>query len=111
MDDKVSAPPAPGSVEDRMELLEIQRVFDVGLPIVHELRRNPDYVEKDVYENFSEDHKEHRLTSGPLAGSRGLGLQVRYLLIWRLAFRVCIICPIMQMPNAFNYRTSGSRLV
>jgi hypothetical protein len=33
---------------------EIQRVFDIGLPIVQELRRNPDYVEKDVYENFSD---------------------------------------------------------
>jgi hypothetical protein len=88
-----------------MELQEIQRVFDIGLPIVQELRRNSDYVEKDVYENFSEDHKEQRLTSGPLAGSRGLGLQVGCPR-WRLQ-----CCPIMQMPNLSNYRTSGSRLI
>jgi hypothetical protein len=59
-----------------MELQEIQRVFDIGLPIVQELRRDPDYVEKEVYQNFGDEHKTHRLTSGPLAGSRALGLQV-----------------------------------
>lgn len=78
LDNKIAAPPAPGSLEDQLEIQEIQRVFDIGLPIVQELRRNPDYVEKDVYENFSDKHKTHRLTSGPLAGSRGLGLQVGF---------------------------------
>lgn len=78
LDNKIAAPPAPGSLDDQLEIQEIQRVFDIGLPIVQELRRNPDYVEKDVYENFSDEHKTHRLTSGPLAGSRGLGLQVGF---------------------------------
>jgi hypothetical protein len=76
LDNKIAAPSAPGTLEDEMELKEIQRVFDIGLPIVQELRRDPDYVEKDVYENFADKHKAHRLTSGPLAGSRGLGFQV-----------------------------------
>lgn len=76
LDNKIAKPPIPGSLEDQMEIQEIHRVFDIGLPIVQELRRNPDYVEKDVYENFADKHKTHRLTSGPLAGSRGLGLQV-----------------------------------
>ncbi|KAJ5143529.1 uncharacterized protein N7515_002316 [Penicillium bovifimosum] len=75
LDNKVSVPPAPGTLEDQMELQGIQRVFDVGLPIVQELRRDPDYVEKEVYQNFGEEHKTHRLTSGPMAGSRSLGLQ------------------------------------
>ncbi|KAF9249247.1 hypothetical protein DTO012A7_452 [Penicillium roqueforti] len=75
LDNKISSPLDPGSLEDQMEIREIQRVFDIGLPIVQELRRNPDYVEKNVYENFADKHKTHRLTSGPLAGSRGLGLQ------------------------------------
>ncbi|KAJ5952903.1 uncharacterized protein N7479_011316 [Penicillium vulpinum] len=75
LDNKIAAPPAPGSLEDQMELQEIQRVFDIGLPIVQELRHNPDYVEKDVYENFADKHKIHRLTSGSLAGSRGFGFQ------------------------------------
>ncbi|KAJ5571397.1 hypothetical protein N7535_005057 [Penicillium sp. DV-2018c] len=74
-DNKVSAPPAPGTLEDQAELHEIQRVFDIGLPIVQELRRDPDYVEKEVYQNFEDEHKTHRLTSGPMAGSRSLGLQ------------------------------------
>lgn len=76
MDKKIAVPPIPGSLEDQAELQEIQRVFDIALPIVQKLRRKPDYVEMDVYENFTEEKKPHRLTSGPLAGSRGLGLQV-----------------------------------
>lgn len=54
----------------------IERLFDIRVPIVQELRKNPDYVEKGVYGNFEEENKAHRLTSGPLAGSRGLALQV-----------------------------------
>lgn len=79
--DKISAPPAPGSTEDQAELQKIQRAFDIGLPIVRELRKNPDYVETSVYEDFAEEHKTRRLTSGPLAGSRGLGLQVSCLCV------------------------------
>jgi len=71
-------PPPPGSPDDDLELEQIQRVFNVGVPIVQELRNNPDYVEKDVYEHFTDEHKSRRLTSGPLAGSGGLGLQVSF---------------------------------
>lgn len=81
MDSKVAAPPDPGSSEDVAEMQQIQRAFEIGLPLVQELRKNPDYVETDVYENFAEKHRTHRLTSGPLAGSRGLGLQVSCLSI------------------------------
>lgn len=87
MDKKVSAPPEPGSIEDQAGMRQIQRAFDIGLPIVQKLRRNPDYVETDVYENFAEEHKTRRLTSGPLAGSRGLGLQVSCLGISDRAYR------------------------
>jgi hypothetical protein len=72
----VGTPPPPGSLDDELQLARLQRLFNIGLPIVEELRNNPDYVEKDVYEHFSDEHKSHRLTSGPLAGSGGLGLQV-----------------------------------
>ncbi|KAJ5166144.1 uncharacterized protein N7482_004925 [Penicillium canariense] len=75
MDKKISAPPAPGTPEDKLQLQDIQQVFDVGLPIVQRLRRDPDYVEMGVYQNYSEKSKANRLTSGPLAGSRGFGLQ------------------------------------
>ncbi|GFG10530.1 uncharacterized protein C26H8.11c [Aspergillus lentulus] len=75
MDEKVSAPAVPGTVEDAAKLEEITHVFEHGLPIVQELRNNPDYVESNAYEGFSEEDKAHRLTSGPLRGSRGLALQ------------------------------------
>ena len=102
LDNKISSPLDPGSLEDQMEIREIQRVFDIGLPIVQELRRNPDYVEKNVYENFADKHKTHRLTSGPLAGSRGLGLQVSLSLShW---------VPYMNA-EPFGYQASESRFV
>jgi hypothetical protein len=76
MDKKVAAPPLPGTPEDKLQLQDIQHVFDTGLPIVQRLRGNPDFVEMGVYENYSEESKTHRLTSGALGGSRGFGLQV-----------------------------------
>ncbi|KAJ5484758.1 hypothetical protein N7539_004746 [Penicillium diatomitis] len=75
MDRKVAAPPTPGSEIDKLQLQDIQQVFDRGLPIVQKLRSDPDFVESGVYENYSEESKQHRLTTGPLAGSRGFGLQ------------------------------------
>ncbi|KAJ5101118.1 hypothetical protein N7456_007170 [Penicillium angulare] len=75
VDRLVAAPPLQGSQEDKKALEEIQRVYELGIPIVQELRKNPDYVEADVYQDFSEESKRHRLTSGPLAGSRGIALQ------------------------------------
>ncbi|KAJ6015222.1 hypothetical protein N7540_009813 [Penicillium herquei] len=75
VDSFFSTPPEPGSVEDKKALQSIQRQFDVALPIVRELRRNPEYVESGVYGDFEEENKRHRLTSGPLAGSRGLAFQ------------------------------------
>ena len=73
---KLGVPPLPGSAEDAVELDVIHFIFENELPIVKELRNNPDYVESKVYENYSEEDKEHRLTSGPLRGSRGVALQV-----------------------------------
>ncbi|KAJ5600598.1 hypothetical protein N7450_001665 [Penicillium hetheringtonii] len=71
----LAAPPAPGSPEDEKMIKKLEWAYEVGLPIVHRLRENPDYIESGVYEYFSDEQKSHRLTSGPLAGSRGLGLQ------------------------------------
>ncbi|RAH66788.1 PaaI family thioesterase [Aspergillus aculeatinus CBS 121060] len=75
MDENVSAPALPGTLEDQGRLEAINSKFEHWLPIVQRLRANPDYVEADVYGNFSEDEKTQRLTSGPLRGSRGIGLQ------------------------------------
>lgn len=76
MDKKIAAPPVPGTPEDKLQLQDIQHVFDTGLPIVQRLRANPEFVEMGVYENYSEEYKTHRLTSGALGGSRGIALQV-----------------------------------
>ncbi|KAJ5632635.1 hypothetical protein N7490_008974 [Penicillium lividum] len=76
LDSKISLPPQPESTEDKVLLEEIQSVFDRGLPIVQELRSNPDYVESGAYEGIPEENKAQRLTSKALAGSRGIGLQV-----------------------------------
>ncbi|KAE8372244.1 HotDog domain-containing protein [Aspergillus bertholletiae] len=75
MDARISAPVEPETTEDGIKLEEIRRVYEIGLPIVQELRSNPDYVEVDVYGNFSEEDKKQRLTSGPLKGSRALAVQ------------------------------------
>ena len=70
--------PAPGSEEDKREIGKILRFYGEALPIVRELRHDPDYIELDVYENFTEEQKMHNLTSGPLRGSGGVPLQVGF---------------------------------
>ncbi|PYI03022.1 hypothetical protein BO78DRAFT_350651 [Aspergillus sclerotiicarbonarius CBS 121057] len=75
MDGKFAAPPLPGTEEDGKKLEEIHFIYEHGLPIVKELREHPDYIEADVYGNYTEEDKLQRLSSGPLRGSRGLALQ------------------------------------
>ncbi|KAE8150017.1 HotDog domain-containing protein [Aspergillus avenaceus] len=75
MDDKISAPALPGTEEDLLKMEDVHRTYEHGLPIVKELRENPDYVEAEVYGNYSDEEKTGRLTSGPLRGSRGIALQ------------------------------------
>lgn len=79
LSEQMRPPPAPGTEEDKRRLERIQRVFDSGLPLVRELRDNPDYEESGVYENYSEEDRSHRISSGPMRGSRGLALQVGLL--------------------------------
>ncbi|OOF93466.1 hypothetical protein ASPCADRAFT_209422 [Aspergillus carbonarius ITEM 5010] len=75
VDNKFAAPPLPGTEEDVKRLEEIHYIYERGLPIVQELREHPDYMEADVYGNYTEEDKLQRLSSGPLRGSRGLALQ------------------------------------
>ncbi|KAA8643441.1 hypothetical protein EYZ11_008418 [Aspergillus tanneri] len=75
VDGQISEPAEPGTDEDIARLEGIYREYENGLPIVRQLRSDPDYVESDVYGNYSEEDKIGRLTSGPLRGSRGLALQ------------------------------------
>jgi hypothetical protein len=101
MDRLMFEPPfLPGSPDDKAMLADIQLMSD-GLPIVQALRNNPDYVEKDVYEHFSDEHKSHRLTSGPLAGSGRLAFQVSFPFCWRLTHvrSTCSSAEPLPMPN------------
>lgn len=82
IEEKVAAPPVPGSLEDTIVMEELGRIYEKAIPIVMELRSNPDYEESNVYGNYTEDEKEHRLTSGPLRGSRGLAVQVGYSILF-----------------------------
>ncbi|EYE96937.1 PaaI family thioesterase [Aspergillus ruber CBS 135680] len=75
IEEKVAAPPVPGSLEDKIVMEELLRIYEKATPIVMELRSNPDYEESNVYQNYSEEENKHRLTAGPLRGSRGLALQ------------------------------------
>ncbi|OAX84711.1 hypothetical protein ACJ72_00908 [Emergomyces africanus] len=67
-------PAPPGSPEDTQRVVHLRRVMD-SLEVVKTLRADPDYVEWEAYDNFSEEEKPHRLTSGPLSGSRNLAVQ------------------------------------
>ncbi|EEH06293.1 thioesterase [Histoplasma capsulatum G186AR] len=67
-------PAAPGSLEDTQRVDHLRRVMD-RLEVVKQLRADPDYVEWEAYDSFSEEEKPHRLTSGPLSGSRNLPVQ------------------------------------
>ena len=57
-------------------MARIQRLYETALPIVRDLREDPDYEESDAYGNFTEEEKVHTLTTGPLRGSGALALQV-----------------------------------
>ncbi|KAL1881513.1 hypothetical protein Plec18167_003109 [Paecilomyces lecythidis] len=71
----IATPPEPDTEEDTALRRSIEDAYE-RLPIVQALRDDPDFgKEWNAYSNFSEEEKEHRLTSGPLKGGRGLALQ------------------------------------
>lgn len=76
IEEKVTAPPVPGSELDTLLMTELQHIYEKATPIVMKLRNDPDYEEQGVYGNYTEDESPHRLTSGPLRGGRGLAMQV-----------------------------------
>ncbi|OJD11201.1 hypothetical protein ACJ73_09591 [Blastomyces percursus] len=67
-------PAIPGSHEDARRVKHLRRVMD-SLEITKKLRADPDYVEWEAYSNFTEEEKPHRLTTGPLSGSRNIPIQ------------------------------------
>lgn len=67
--------PLPGTEEDTILINTLDAQAD-ALPIVLELRaHNADWKEWPAYSNIRPPHREHRLSTGPMAGARGLGVQ------------------------------------
>ncbi|KAL8387152.1 hypothetical protein RB595_010119 [Gaeumannomyces hyphopodioides] len=70
-----SAPPAPGTPEDAARLARIRAEAE-ALPALRALAADPKWTRSwDAYSAVPEREREHRLTSGALAGSRGLAFQ------------------------------------
>ncbi|KAI9701211.1 MAG: hypothetical protein M1836_001880 [Candelina mexicana] len=67
--------PVPHSPEDILFLQKLSSDAD-NLPIVQELRSKSSlWKEWDAYSSMTAAEKERRFSSGPMGGSRGLGLQ------------------------------------
>ncbi|KAI9789143.1 MAG: hypothetical protein M1835_001872, partial [Candelina submexicana] len=67
--------PVPHSPEDILFLQKLSSDAD-NLPIVQELRSKPSlWKEWDAYSSMTAAEKERRFSSGPMGGSRGLGVQ------------------------------------
>lgn len=90
----IASPPVPDTEEDITWRKRIEREYEF-LPVVQALRNDPDLGgEWTAYSNFSDEEKEHRLTSGSLKGSRGLALQVSYRFIFSFRFSCRCFCSI-----------------
>jgi hypothetical protein len=79
----MSQPPPPGSPEDIQDMKEIRSSYE-SLPVVAELRANPDFEElgANTGEEMSEEEKAGYLTAGAMGGSRGLAVQVCWSFIF-----------------------------
>jgi hypothetical protein len=65
-------PPLPGSAEDKTSISIIHKRA-ANLPIVQALSNDPEWRSWHAYSKFTPEEKLRRITTGPLAGSRGLG--------------------------------------
>jgi acyl-coenzyme A thioesterase PaaI-like protein len=64
--------PAPGTPEDAALTAHIHKRA-AQLPIVQALSEDPEWRSWDAYSTFTPEEKLHRITTGPLGGSRGIG--------------------------------------
>lgn len=71
-----AAPPEPGSLEDE-ETTRIVREQADRLPIVQSLTSDHVWKSWDAYSGIADEAKPHRITTGPLGGSRGVGAYQR----------------------------------
>ena len=66
--------PIPLSKED-LHHMNILKQASLALPLVAKMSRDPEWEQWDAYESLPKDRREHRLTTGPLGGIRGIGHQ------------------------------------
>jgi acyl-coenzyme A thioesterase PaaI-like protein len=64
--------PTPNTPDDALLTTTI-KTMATNLPLVKSLSENPAWRSWDAYSIFTPLEKEHRITSGPLGGARGLG--------------------------------------
>lgn len=64
--------PLPGSPDDLISIA-VTHKRAAKLPIVQALSKDPEWRSWDAYSIFTPEEKLHRITSGVLGGSRGLG--------------------------------------
>ena len=64
--------PLPGSKADTILLESIKKKGE-RLPIVKSLTEDPNWTYYDAYEALTPEDRDHRLSTGPLGGGRGLG--------------------------------------
>lgn len=64
--------PLPGTPADENQIAAITKLAE-NLPLVQSLSSDPNWTWHDAYHGFPAEEKPHRLTTGPLGGSRGIG--------------------------------------
>lgn len=64
--------PAPGEGVDA-QLSSYIRSKGEALPIVQQLENDPAWRSYDAYSSFNTEERKKRITTGPLAGARGIG--------------------------------------
>lgn len=64
--------PLPGSKEDALIVERITKKAE-ELPLVKSLTEDPDWTFHDAFAGLPVEERAHRLSTGPLGGSRGLG--------------------------------------
>ncbi|TAQ88712.1 hypothetical protein B7494_g2951 [Chlorociboria aeruginascens] len=67
-------PPEPDTEKDKKMVSYITSEAE-KIPLVQSLSTDPDWKTWEAYSSFAPEDRKHRLTTGPLGGSRGLGFQ------------------------------------
>lgn len=82
--------PLPDTHEDKL-MVEYLRKAAEQLPLVKSLIEDPNWVHHEAYDGFGDEEKSHRLTTGVLAGARGVGAFQRVFYNEDTGEHVCIV--------------------